>query len=102
MILEWRSYLGDRLIARHPAGFFVVMPDGAEPAVPLACPTCQTLMRSRDDEVTYRELACCYACGLRWAHPRRQEWKAGWRPSQAEIATAVFERPPLTVTFSVD
>lgn len=100
--LEWKPYLRDRSIARHPSGFFVIVPTGAEPPVPLACEVCTRLLRSRDDEASHLEFGCCHLCALQWAHPRREAWKSGWRPTKIAIDEAVVLRPPLFVTFEVD
>lgn len=99
---EQRPYLSDRLITEEPEGFYVIVPADAEPPVPLGCPVCDGLLRSRDDEVAYREFCCCDMCALQWAHPRRKEWAAGWRPLRTAIESVVAQRPPLQVTFSVD
>ena len=102
MTLIWRPYLRDRQIAQHPEGFYVIVPVGAEPPIPLTCPVCERLHRSREDATSYLEFQCCHLCALQWAHPRRKEWCAGWRPSPETIATVVSERPPLHVVFDVE
>lgn len=99
---DWRPYLRDRMIMEDPTGFFTIVPTGAEPPVPLACPVCDRLYRSRDDEAAHQEFNCCHLCALQWAHPRRAEWKAGWRPSSEQVIAAVSERTPLLVAFDVD
>lgn len=99
---DWRSYLHDRLIKDEPEGFFVIVPVGADPPVPIACSVCTALFRSRDDETAHREYGCCDLCAMQWAHPRRKEWAAGWRPSKTDVETVVSSRPPLPVVFSVD
>lgn len=98
----WHHYLRDRMIREDPTGFFVIVPDGAEPPVPLSCPICERLHRSRDDETAYLEFQCCHLCALQWAHPRREAWNAGWRPSPEQVAGVVSERPPILVTFDID
>lgn len=99
---EWRPYLRDRLIKEDPTGFFVIVPVGAEPAIPLACDVCDRLFRSRDDEAAFREFRCCHLCALQWAHPRRKEWQEGWRPSPEQVETVVLLRPPMFVVFDID
>lgn len=100
--MTWRPYLRDRMVKEDPTGFFTIVPAGAEPPVPLGCPVCDRLYRSRDDEAAHQEFSCCHLCALQWAHPRRAEWKAGWRPSREQVIAAVSERPPLLVAFDVD
>lgn len=100
--LTWKPYLRNRQIAQHPDGFFVITPADATPPVPLSCTICTRLLRSRDDETAHLEFGCCYLCALQWAHPRRAEWKEGWRPTQEQVDAALVVRPPLLVTFEVD
>lgn len=100
--LVWRPYLRDREIADHPAGFYVIRPVGAQPATPLACGTCDRLYRSRDDEVSHGEFGCCYLCALQWAHPRREAWRSGWRPTKEVVTEVVKQRPPMSVTFDLE
>lgn len=99
---DWRPYLRDRMVKEEPEGFFVIVPAGAEPPVPLVCPICDRLLRSRDDEAAYQEFNCCDLCALQWAHPRRKEWKEGWRPLPEQVRDVIAQRPPLYVTFDVD
>ena len=92
--MKWEPYLDDRLILRCD-GFVVIKPADAEPAIPLCCPLCTTMMSSKDDEEAYLEFQCCHFCAMSWAHARRTLWKEGWRPSRDEIAIALEQRPPL-------
>ena len=99
--MAWRPYLKDRLIEERPEGFVVIVPLDSEPPVPIACGLCDHVMRSRDDEVAYREFECCDRCARTWAHARRQQWKDGWRPSAEQVSLAEESRAPLTLTFDV-
>lgn len=99
---DWKPYLNDRLIREDQTGFFVIVPEGAEPPVPLSCSVCSRLMRSRDDEAAHHEFGCCHLCALQWAHPRRKEWKDGWRPDEEQVRVAVEQRPPMHIAFDVD
>ena len=100
--MDWKPYLKNRLVAEHPAGFFVIIPENSDPPVALSCPVCDRLLRSRDDETSYAEYACCHLCALQWAHARKVEWKSGWRPPSEDVATVVSSRPPLSVVFDTD
>lgn len=97
-----RPYLKDRLIEDHPEGFVVIVPVDAEPPIPLSCQICFHVMRTRDDEVAYREFGCCDRCARLWAQPRRQVWKDGWRPSSEQVKLAEVDRMPLSIIFDVD
>jgi len=100
--MAWRSYLRDRLIEDQPEGFVVIVPTDAEPPVPLACPVCSRLMRSRLDEASWRHLGCCERCELIWAQPRQAAWKEGWRPTVEQVRLSEAQRPPMAITFDVD
>lgn len=100
--MEWKPYPRDRLVAEHPSGFVIIKPAEDEPPVPIGCSVCGSLMRSRDDEVSYHEHSCCYRCALHWAHPRRKEWKEGWRPTPEQVAKLEEDRPPLVVKLDID
>jgi len=97
-----RPYLRDRLIEDRPEGFVVIVPVGAEPPVPLACPVCSHVIRSRDDETAYRDLGCCDRCLRLWAAARRKLWLAGWRPTAEQVAAAEADRVPLALVFQPD
>ena len=97
-----RPYLKDRLIEDRPEGFVVIVPQDAEPPIPLACVICDHVMRTRDDEASHNEFGCCDRCARLWAQPRRQAWKDGWRPSKEQVGAAEADRAPLALVFDVD
>ena len=97
-----RPYLNDRLIEDRPEGFVVIVPVDAEPPVPFGCTVCSHVMRTRDDEVAYREFGCCDRCSRLWAAPRREAWAAGWRPVPEQVVTAEADRVPLALAFQFD
>ena len=96
-----RPYLNDRLIEEMPGGFVVIVPANAPKPVPLSCPVCDHVLRSRDDATAYEEFACCERCAQTWAHPRRKAWADGWRPSSEQVALAEGDRPPISFTMDV-
>lgn len=98
----WRPYLKDRKIQDSPEGFVVIVPIDDEQVVPMGCPICEYLLRSRDDETAYVEFSCCHRCALVWAHPRRVAWKDGWRPTDEQVKAEVASRVPMTVVFDID
>lgn len=83
-------------------GYVVITPVEFVPPAPLSCELCDHVMRSRDDEASYREFGCCDRCARLWAHPRRKLWVDGWRPSRDQIARAEIDRVPLALVFDVD
>lgn len=99
--MAWRPYFRDRLIDERPEGFSVIVPVDPPERVPLVCPICDYAMRSREDEVAYRDLKCCDRCARLWALPRRQAWEAGWRPTSDQVIAAEPERQPLSIVFEV-
>ena len=99
--MTWQPYLDDRLIERRD-GFVVIKPVDTTPVVPLCCPLCDTVMRSRDDEEAYEGFGCCHFCALTWAHPRRQAWADGWRPTPDQVRQAQEQRPPLKLVLVIE
>ena len=97
-----RPYLKDRLIENRPEGYVVIVPVDAIPPVPLACPTCKYVMRSKDDELEYGLFGCCDYCARLWARPRKNAWAEGWRPTHEQIIDAELVRPQLKVNFDID
>lgn len=78
-------------------GFYVITQKETNDVTPLCCPICSIAMRTREDDVMYREHGCCEWCGVTWVFSRKDEWKAGWRPSPDEISDAKSRRPPMSV-----
>jgi hypothetical protein len=97
-----KPYLRDRWIQTHPDNFYIITPQEFEVEIPLSCPVCKTLMRSRDDEIAWTGFNCCHRCYLTWASPRREQWKEGWRPDPYLLDQEIKQRPPIAVKFEVD
>lgn len=97
-----RPYLRDRLIEDRPEGFVIIVPIDVEPRIPLVCNICDHVMRNCDDEVAWHEFGCCDRCARLWAHPRREAWKGGWRPTAEQVASAEVDRLPLSLVFDID
>jgi hypothetical protein len=93
---EWKPYLNDRLI-KECDGFYVIKPTEERQIVPLACPVCDYLMRTADDEKSYREFECCESCETHWARPRLHSWREGWRPTKEKIEEKFGGRKKITV-----
>lgn len=71
-------------------------------SIPLICPVCSLLMRSRDDELAYLSLKCCDSCASFFAKPKRSLWNSGWRPSKEEIDIMKKQLNPISVLLNVD
>jgi hypothetical protein len=93
MMLEWKPYLNERLIAQHPAGFSVIRPIEASEAQPLFCPMCESIMRSSYDDEAYKKFSCCDECSNTWVYPNLSRWNEGWRPSDEEIQNNCRKSP---------
>ena len=99
MTEKWETYVNDRLFIKRD-GYYVIKPKFVSEQIPLACEICGFLFRTNDDETSYGEFGCCSKCALRWAHPDRDRWKTGWRPSQEQIVDDVSTRSKMTVTIT--
>jgi hypothetical protein len=67
------------------------------------CPICDFIMNNLEDPEFYQEFGCCSECGMKFAQPRRFDWKKGWRPSKIEVDSQkmAIENQPLNL-FLVD
>ena len=84
--MNWEPYLNDRMIAKHPSGFYVIKTkDISHQNKPLFCPVCDYLMNSVYDEETYEKFSCCDNCANKWVYIDQDRWKSGWRPTSDEI-----------------
>lgn len=88
---EWKPYLNDRLISERE-GFYVIKPSEDKDSVPISCPVCNHLMRSFDDEKSYRQFSCCESCETYWARPNLTAWKNGWRPDTKDVLKKISGR----------
>lgn len=100
--MQQRPYTRNRLIEMHSSGFYIITPKEEFSNIPLCCPVCNLLMRSKEDEIAYNDLKCCDRCSMSWAASRREKWKSGWRPSLDDIQQNVNQRPSLIVNIDVD
>lgn len=98
---DWKPYVGNRLIKRFE-DFVVIKPADLQRSIPLSCPLCDSLLRSRDDEESFNEFGCCEFCAMSWAHPRREEWKNGWRPQRDIVIESSSKRPPRQIKLVFD
>lgn len=80
--MTWKPYMNERLI-KECDGYFIIKPsESSKQTIPLACPVCDMLFRSIDDERSYRLFTCCENCELLWARPNQEKWREGWRPDK--------------------
>lgn len=93
MELEWKEYLGNRLIAEHPAGFLVIKQKELPEVDPVFCPLCEAIMSSTYDDEAYHRFKCCDSCASAWAYPDLDRWSTGWRPSREEVMHKCEKRP---------
>jgi hypothetical protein len=94
--MTWNPYINDRLI-KNCDGFYLIKPDSERNVVPLACPVCDYLMRSSNDEKSYRTYQCCESCETLWARPNLNFWREGWRPSKEKVDEKLQSRKKISV-----
>ena len=97
-----RPYVNNRWIETHPAGFVIITPDKMSDTIPIGCPVCHSLVRNKDDEVSWEKFQCCHRCKLEWAESRKNEWLNGWRPNLEIVQEKINDRPPIQINLSVD
>ena len=63
---SWRQYYGDRLINEDEESFVMIIPKGynEDDFIPLSCPVCGFLMRSKRDEDAYIQRKTCDLCAV--------------------------------------
>lgn len=93
---DWQPYLNDRLIKKLD-NFYVIKPVEDRQSIPLSCPVCDYLMRTVDDEKSYREFECCESCETFWARPNSKNWREGWRPTRDQVNERLQGRKKITV-----
>lgn len=98
--MNWKPYPSDRVSKVTSTGVVVIKPSIDTVSIPLACPTCNELMRDSDDEREYQQFGCCRLCADAWAYPYRDKWLQGWRPDASEVAPRVALRPKLILKLS--
>ena len=94
--MTWKPYLNDRLI-KECDGFYVIKPSEHRNVIPLACPVCEYLLRSMEDERSYHQYNCCEHCETFWARPNSSKWKEGWRPTKEQVMEKLKDGKKMTV-----
>lgn len=85
-MMDWKNYAGDRLIAHHADGYYVIRPQElSQSGRPIFCPHCNSIMCSSYDDDAYDKFECCDTCANVWVYPNLDKWKSGWRPSSEEL-----------------
>lgn len=70
-------------------GYTLVLPEGVDEPLPLACPVCSLVMGDRSDHAAFRRFECCAWCELMWARGREARWADGWRPDPTVVRDAL-------------
>jgi hypothetical protein len=86
--MTWKDYLNNKLI-KECDGYCIIKPKNFREITPIACPVCDYLLRTGQDEKSYRQFSCCESCELLWARPRQEEWRNGWRPDKEQVMNKV-------------
>ena len=95
----WKELSKGRVFKKHPLGFLIVRPAEEYVHVPIGCPVCGMMMRDEMDSRAYHKYQCCRECIYKWAQPRIDEWKEGWRPAGDEITEELCRRKSTKVYF---
>ena len=92
----WEKYPGNRLVKKHPEGFYVIRPENSVAATPLFCPLCEFIMNSHYDDDAHKNFQCCDNCANEWAYKNANKWVSGWRPTSEQVNDAVKARAKIT------
>ena len=104
MILDeqFEPYLRNRLICKRSEEYYVIIPNDVPKPIPINCPVCDFLFRSKDDETSWYKFQCCERCSTFWAIPRKNDWMKGWRPNKDELEKEISIRPPINVDINIE
>lgn len=97
--VTWSDYPGEKSSFTDSSGIVVIRPrDWTEP-IPLACPVCSFLYRSKEDEESHKTHQCCFRCSSEHltTQTSREDWTNGWRPSDESVKESVLKRNRPTV-----
>lgn len=89
--MTWKDYLGNRLI-KECDGYYIIKPKNDCGVLPIACPVCSYLLRTKQDEESYNQFECCESCELFWARPNQEKWTEGWRPEKDAVLRKVGKK----------
>jgi hypothetical protein len=93
---DWRSYGHGRVIRKHSSGFFVIKPAELTARAPTYCGMCGVVMRTEDDEDSWKKFECCSLCARTWVYPHRKEWNEGWRPDPSDVRALAIVNAVMT------
>lgn len=96
-----KEYFGNRSISKYD-DYYVITPTTYEHNIPISCPVCNYLMRTKDDEIAWWKYKCCNFCSMRWAASRENDWLSGWRPNKEELSTEISQRPFITIQLDIE
>ena len=98
---QWKKYPDNRL-AIDRGSYISVKSEEVVQNVSLSCQICNRLNRTQDDLESCKEFNCCYKCALDFAHPDRERWASGWRPSKESVSTSIERRLPLMLPITLE
>jgi len=98
---KFEPYFRDRMIC-NKNGYCVIIPKDSPQPIPINCPVCDFLLRSKDDENSWYKYNCCERCSTYWAIPRKSEWDTGWRPGIEDLQKEIARRPPIAVDIKIE
>lgn len=81
----------------HANKKFVILDKTNNKTCGIFCHTCQFLIKSADDLITFKNWQTCHDCYLRFIEGRQQEWKEGWRPDTEKIEQIYEEKSRLFI-----
>ena len=61
------------------------------------CHTCDFLIKTSDDLITFKKWQTCHDCYLRFIEGDQERWKEGWRPDSDIIQKIYKEKSRLFI-----
>ena len=76
---------------------FVIIDKTGKKSTGIFCHTCDFLIKSSDDLITFKKWKTCHDCYLRFIEGNQEKWKQGWRPDTDAIQQIYEEKSRLFI-----
>jgi endogenous inhibitor of DNA gyrase (YacG/DUF329 family) len=99
---EFKKYTKNKLY-KVVDGVTIIIPCESSQIIPINCPVCGVLYRSKRDEESHNKFDCCDRCALEHIPTITiNRWMLGIRPDKEVIEKTVSARPDIMTEFDLD